>query len=109
MDSNLRKKYVRNFSFSERDRQLFNMGQKKFLRTVYSKGHVALIVSRKLANESVKALHESLSKLDIFGVVPKLDESIVGDLWLFLEYRDQQSAKEFFNSVKPKRAKASDY
>ena len=83
--------------------------QKKFLRTVYGKGQVALIVGRKLANESVKAMHESLTKWDIFGMAPKLDETLVGDLWLFLEYRDQGSAKKFYNAVRPRRAKASDF
>ena len=84
MDSDLRKKYVRNFTYSERDRQFFNVGQKSDLLTVYEKGSVALRITRKV----VKFAHQ---------------------LWLFLEYRDKKSAKEFFDSVKPERAKASDY
>ena len=77
-------KYKLDFEYSERDRQLFNRGEKDKLYTVYEKGQVALIVTRKKKKYS-------------------------RELWLYIEYRDVEPAQEFFKSAKPKRAKKSDF
>ena len=77
-------KYKLDFEYSERDRQLFNKDKKKVLYTVYEKGHVALLISRKKKGYS-------------------------RELWLYIEYRDVKPAQIFFKSTKPKRAKKSDF
>ncbi len=68
----------------ERDRQFFNTNEKKELYTVYEKGKVALLITRK----EKKYLH---------------------DLWIYIEYRDVKPAQVFYKSTKPKRAKKSDF
>ena len=84
MRTTLGKKYKLDFEFIERDRQLFNKDEKDKLYTVYEKGQVALLVTRKKKGYS-------------------------HDLWLYIEYRDVKPAEVFFKSAKPKRAKKSDF
>jgi len=86
MRNNLDKKYKLDFTFSERERQLFNKNQKKELYSVYNNGQVALSIKRK-----------------------EKDNSYFVDLWLYVEYRDKKSAQVFFKSKKPVRTKKSDF
>jgi len=80
MKKNFDSKYVLDFEFSERDRQLFNEGMKYDLLAVYSKGQVTLKINR---NE--------------------------GDLWLYIEYRDVISGKSFLNANRPVKATLDDF
>ncbi|MEC7489938.1 MAG: tetratricopeptide repeat protein [Pseudomonadota bacterium] len=84
MRNALGEKYKLDFEYSERDRQLFNANDKNKLYTVYEKGQVALLVTRKKKGYS-------------------------HDLWLYIEYRDVKPAQIFFKSTKPKRAKKGDF
>ena len=78
-------KYSIDFSFSDRDRQLFNEGEKSVLLTVYEKGQVALRINRVEKNE-----YSTENRL-------------------YLEYRDIQPGKFFLEQNKPKKASASDF
>ncbi|MDP6559622.1 MAG: hypothetical protein QF619_05810 [Candidatus Binatia bacterium] len=84
MDNRLKAKYKKDFDYSERDRQLFNKEMKDKLYTVYAKGQVAFLVTRK-------------------------KKKYRNDTWLYVEYRDVKSAQSFLKSTRPKRAKASDF
>ena len=77
-------KYVLDFEFSERDRQLFNEGEKKELLGVYSNGQVVLKINRK---------ERDYSK----------------DLWLYIEYRDVKSGKQLLEKNRPVTANLDDF
>jgi len=80
MKRNFDAKYVLDYEYSERDRQLFNEGMKHDLLGVYSNGQVVLRVNR---NER--------------------------DLWLYIEYRDVDSAKSFLEKNRPVTATLDDF
>ena len=68
------------YKYSERDRQLFNKHEKDDLLVVYSNGQVALRISRKSRN-----------------------------LWLYIEYRDVESGKQFLEKNRPVTATLDDF
>ena len=78
-------KYEIDYQFSERDRQLYNEQEKDKLYIVYEKGQVALLLTR------VKK-----STYDI-------------DNHLFVEYRGPETAKQFLENNRPKKATSSDF
>ena len=84
MKKNFDTKYALDYEYSERDRQLFNEGEKKELLGVYSNGQVVLKINRK---------ERDYSK----------------DLWLFIEYRDEGAAKEFLEKNRPVTATLDDF
>ena len=84
MKKNFDAKYVLDYEYSERDRQLFNEGVKKELLGVYSNGQVVLKINRK---------ERDYSK----------------DLWLYIEYRDIDSAKSFLKINRPVTATLDDF
>jgi len=84
MKSNLDAKYVLDYEYSERDRQLFNENVKDELLGVYSNGQVVLRINRK---------ERDYSK----------------DLWLYIEYRDVDSAKSFLEKNRPATATLDDF
>ena len=80
MKRNFDAKYVLDYEYSERDRQLFNEGMKHDLLGVYSNGQVALRINRNKR-----------------------------DLWLYIEYRDVDSAKSFLEKNRPVTANLDDF
>ena len=78
MKKNFDTKYVLDYEYSERDRQLFNEGEKDDLLSVYSNGQVLLRISRK-----------------------ERENSYSKDLWLYIEYRDVGAAIEFLEKNRP--------
>jgi hypothetical protein len=84
MKKNFDAKYVLDYEYSERDRQLFNEGEKDDLLGVYSNGQVALRINLK---------ERDYSK----------------DLWLYIEYRDVDAAKEFLEKNRPVIATLDDF
>tara|TARA_B110000008_G_scaffold155927_1_gene156783 strand:+ start:466 stop:1065 length:600 start_codon:yes stop_codon:yes gene_type:complete len=86
MKRNFDKKYLLNYEYSERDRQLFNEGMKTDLLGVYSNGQVAVRIFRK----------------------PK-ENSRSEDLWLYIEYRDIKSAEKFLERNRPVRTTLDDF
>jgi len=78
MKKNFDAKYVLDYEYSERDRQLFNEGEKEELLGVYSNGQVLLRISRK-----------------------ERENSYSKDLWLYIEYRDVGAAIEFLEKNRP--------
>ena len=86
MKKNFDAKYVLDYEYSERDRQLFNEDEKKELLGVYSNGQVASKISRKESENSYSK-----------------------DLWLYIEYRDIDSAKSFLKINRPVTATLDDF
>ena len=86
MKKNLDAKYVLNYEYSERDRQLFNEGEKEDLLGVYSNGQVVLRITLK-----------------------ERDNSYSKDLWLYIEYRDVDLAKSFLEKNRPVTATLDDF
>jgi len=86
MKKNFDDKYVLDYEYSERDRQLFNESEKKYLIGVYSNGQVVLRIWRK-----------------------ERDNSYSKDLWLYIEYRDVKSGKQFLEKNRPVRASLDDF
>tara|TARA_B110000008_G_C16763035_1_gene481396 strand:- start:34 stop:756 length:723 start_codon:yes stop_codon:yes gene_type:complete len=84
MKKNFDAKYALDYEYSERDRQLFNEGEKKELLGVYSNGQVVLKINRK---------ERDYSK----------------DLWLYIEYRDVKSGKQFLEKNRPVTANLDDF
>ena len=84
MKKNFDAKYVLDYEYSERDRQLFNEEEKEELLGVYSNGQVVLKINRK---------ERDYSK----------------DLWLYIEYRDVKSGKQFLEKNKPITATLDDF
>ena len=78
-------KYVLDYEYSERDRQLFNENEKSELLVVYSKGQVALRINRK-----------------------ERENSYSKDLWLYIEYRGDL-AKAFLEVNRPVTATLDDF
>jgi hypothetical protein len=86
MKKNFDTKYVLDYEYSERDRQLFNEGEKKELLGVYSNGQVVLKINRKEGENSYS-----------------------NDLWLYIEYRDIESGKQFLEENRPNIATLDDF
>jgi hypothetical protein len=86
MKKNFDAKYVLDYEYSERDRQLFNEGEKEELLGVYSNGRVALKINFK-----------------------ERDNSYTKDFWLYIEYRDADSAKSFLEKNRPVTATLDDF
>jgi len=86
MKNNFDNKYVLDYEFSTRDRQLFNNNEKNKLLVVYSKGQVVLRINRKERKDSRRK-----------------------DLWLYIEYRDVQQATEFLKTNAPVKATLNDF
>lgn len=84
MRKSLGDKYDLEYEYSERDRQLFNEFEKTELRHVYSKGQVALIVTRKEKEYSTQ-------------------------LWLYIEYRDPDQGEWYLETYRPVRASEGDF
>ena len=84
MKKNFDTKYALDYEYSERDRQLFNEGEKKELLGVYSNGQVVLKINRKERDYS-------------------------NDLWLYIEYRDVKSGKQFIEENRPVTANLDDF
>ena len=84
MKKNFDTKYALDYEYSERDRQLFNEEEKKELLGVYSNGQVVLKINRK---------ERDYSK----------------DLWLYIEYRDVKSGKQFLEKNRPVTANLDDF
>ena len=80
MKENIDAKYVLDYEYSERDRQLFNEGEKEHLLGVNSNGQVALRINRNKR-----------------------------DLWLYIEYRDVESGKQFLEKNRPVTATLDDF
>ena len=79
-------KYVLDYGYSDRDRQLFNEGMKDALLRVYSNGQVTLIITHK-----------------------KREGSYSTDLWLYVEYRDVEWGKQFLDSNRPVNVNLDDF
>ena len=86
MKKNFDAKYVLDYEYSERDRQLFNENEKDELLGVYSNGQVVLRINRK-----------------------ERENSYSKDLWLYIEYRDVGAAKEFLEKNRPVTATLDDF
>ena len=86
MKKNFDAKYVLDYEYSERDRQLFNENEKDELLGVYSNGQVVLSINRK-----------------------ERENSYSKDLWLYIEYRDVGPAKEFLEKNRPVTATLDDF
>ena len=86
MKKNFDTKYVLDYEYSERDRQLFNEGMKDDLLSVYSNGQVALRINQK-------ERENSYSKV----------------LWLYIEYRDVRFGKQFLENKRPVTATLEDF
>ena len=84
MKSTLDSKYIKEFEWSERDRQMFDEGEKENLLIVYEKGQVALRIAREKKEYSLK-------------------------MRLFVEYRDVDIGKKFLDENRPKKASSSDF
>jgi hypothetical protein len=84
MKKNFDSKYVLDFEYSERDRQLFNENEKRYLFASYSKGQVVLRIWRK-------------------------EKDYSSNLWLYIEYRDIESGKQFLEENKPVSANLNDF
>ena len=81
----LNKKYSSNYSYNERERQLFNENLLNQLLVVFSGGKVALKIFRK--------------QIDTYNT----------SLWLHVEYRNSKQGKLFLDSNKPTREKSDDF
>ena len=77
-------KYKLAYEFNERDRQLFNEGEKTDLYAVFEDGQVALHIE-------------------------KIKKDYSSKLNLTVEYRDKDRAKNFVKNTKPKRASSDDF
>jgi hypothetical protein len=86
MKKNFDAKYVLDYEYSERDRQLFNEEEKEELLGVYSNGQVVLKINRK-----------------------ERENSYSKDLWLFIEYRDVKYGKQFLEKNRPVTATLDDF
>jgi chemotaxis protein histidine kinase CheA len=81
----LSKKYTREYSYNERERQLFNNGILDELLVVYNKGQVTIKIFRKKVNEYSK------------------------ELWLYVEYRNVELGKTFMEANRPTRETSDDF
>ena len=79
-------KYVLDYGYSDRDRQLFNEGMKDALLRVYSNGQVTIRITHK-----------------------KREGSYSADLWLYVEYRDVEWGKQFLDSNRPVNVNLDDF
>jgi len=86
MKNNFDTKYLLDYEFSNRDRQLFNKNEKSILLVVYSKGQVSLRIERK-----------------------KRKDSYAKDLWLYIEYRDVDEAKRYLKLNRPVTSTLNDF
>ena len=81
----LNKKYTMEYSYNERERQLFNENMIDQLLVVFNEGQVALKILRK--------------KIDDYN----------SSLWLFVEYRGSKSSKLFLEANRPTRETSDDF
>ena len=86
MKRNFDSKYILEYMFSERDRQLFNEDLKENLLSVYSNGQVTIRINRK-----------------------ERENSYSKDLWLHIEYRDIEYGKQFLKRNRPVAANLNDF
>ena len=86
MKRNFDSKYILEYMFSERDRQLFNEDLKEDLLGVYSNGQVTIRINRK-----------------------ERENSYSKDLWLHIEYRDIEYGKQFLQRNRPVTATLDDF
>ena len=86
MVKNFNAKYSPDYSFSERDKEVFNAAQKKELLAVYSNGQVVLKISRKTG-----------------------ENTFLEKLWLDIEYRDVKTGKRFLEKNRPVKASLNDF
>ena len=86
MKKNFDAKYVLDYEYSERDRQLFNEEEKEELLGVYSNGQVVLKINRK-----------------------ERENSYSKDLWLYIEYRNVEDGKLFLENYRPVEANLNDF
>jgi hypothetical protein len=84
MKKSISDKYTLEYEYSERDRQLFNESEKSSLMHVYSKGQVALVISRK-------------------------EKDYSNDLWLYINYRNPYQGEWFLDRNRPVRASEDDF
>jgi uncharacterized protein YjbI with pentapeptide repeats len=77
-------KYEMDYDWSERDRQLFNAGEKGELYTVYANGQVALVITR-------------------------VEKEYSSDVRSYVEYRDKETGNWFLEKNRPKKATSSDF
>ena len=77
-------KYKMDYEYTERERELFNEEEKDSLIVVYEGGKVALVIKR-------------------------IETDYIPQNRLYVEYRDTEAAKQFYEKNKPKRASASDF
>ena len=84
MRKSLSDKYALEYEYSERDRQFFNEFEKNALSHVYSKGQVALIISRK-------------------------EKEYSSELWLYIDYRDLDQGEWYLETYRPVRSSEDDF
>jgi flagellar biosynthesis GTPase FlhF len=83
--ASLDKKYKKDFSFTDRDRQLFNERKKKVLRNSYENGQISHEIRRE-----AEGRYNSNNNV-------------------YIVYRSKQYGLDFLKEHQPKRAKASDF
>ena len=81
----LNKKYTMEYSYNERERQLFNENMIDQLLVVFNRGQVTLNVFRK--------------EIDDYN----------SSIWLFVEYRGIKSSKLFLEANRPTRETSDDF
>ena len=77
-------KYNLEYEYSQRDLELYNEGEKDKLIVVYEGGKVALVIKK------IKKDYSSENRL-------------------FIEYKDAETGKRYFEQNAPKRASSSDF
>ncbi len=83
----LNSKYRLDFKYNERDRQLFNENEKRYLFHVYNKGQVVIRIFKD----------------------SRQDSSYYKKLVLYIEYRDVDIGLNFLEAHRPVRAETSDF
>jgi hypothetical protein len=86
MKNNFDNKYILDYQYSERDRQLFNEGAKSYLLVVYSNGQVILRINKKQNKKTYRK-----------------------DLWLYVEYQGVESGKQFLKNYQPNESTMDDF
>ena len=77
-------KYNLDYEYTERERELFNAGEKDKLIVVYEGGKVVLMIKKQTKDYATQAR-------------------------LYIQYRDSDTAKKFYESNMPKRATSDDF
>ena len=86
MKNNFDNKYILDYQYSERDRQLFNERAKSYLLVVYSNGQVILRINKKQNKKTYRK-----------------------DLWLYVEYQGVESGKQFLKNYQPNESTMDDF